>query len=368
MKKYAKIGLISGVVLCVAGGVLVGIGTAAGGRAYVRAADLNSMDGRVREEEFLTMEKTKLEEIRELELDITDLDVSIQPSGDDNYYLEYRLDSNRGKRSISYEVQDGILHLKEENEDRNKMFMIDISFLSDLMNGKERREKREHVTLYVPEGKELDRCSAEIGDGDLEVSGLACAQVSLTVHSGDLKIKNASLKNGLVSINDGDLEAETVTSEDMEIYLGDGDAAAKNCIWKDSILSVRDGDWTGDKEQYANIDLEISFGDWKTKESILEEVTASLRDGDVKATDLSISGKTEIQSGFGDVQLSIQPENAAQLNMALDTQYGDVNIDSDQSGQTSENRSEDGVHFERKTENPTGTVTVECSDGDITVR
>ena len=45
MKSWVKAWLVAGVGCCVCGAILTGIGVASGGGKYVKAADLNKMDG-----------------------------------------------------------------------------------------------------------------------------------------------------------------------------------------------------------------------------------------------------------------------------------------------------------------------------------
>ena len=45
MKSWVKAWLVAGVGCCVCGAILTGIGVASDGGKYVKAADLNKMDG-----------------------------------------------------------------------------------------------------------------------------------------------------------------------------------------------------------------------------------------------------------------------------------------------------------------------------------
>ena len=65
MKSWVKAWLVAGVGCCVCGAILTGIGVASGGGKYVKAADLNKMDGAAKKgDNEVLLEKTKLDAFR----------------------------------------------------------------------------------------------------------------------------------------------------------------------------------------------------------------------------------------------------------------------------------------------------------------
>lgn len=214
MKRSGKILLAAGIILCAAGAGLGVAGWMTGGKTYIAKADLNSMDAAaVRDDHYkaMTMDKTKLEDIREVQIHLKDIDLEIQPSEDENYYLSYQLENDYASDPIEYEVTDGVLKLDENIKEKLYFVHIDLDFIEYLSGGHDLDDYEDRVTLYVPKGQTLAGGSIKIDDGDMTAREVSWQKVELQLASGDLSLRDTAIADSEITVFDGDIVADNLT-------------------------------------------------------------------------------------------------------------------------------------------------------------
>lgn len=273
MKTWLKTTLITGVLCCAVGAVLTAAGMLTGGKQYVQAADINTLRGDARKtdsDSLAVLNKQKISGVQALDLSLDNLDLKIVPSDDDCCYLSYRIAATGGEAPLTYTVQDGTLHLKE-NDAVQPQVHIDVDFLTDFLTlGRlpEDDDNAQTVILSVPKSqlKQLDIRSSY---GDISMRGISAARGSIRCENGDISLKNCRLSQ-LTLNND-----------------------------------------------YGNIDLE---------RCTLDTAAVQLSNGGFDAQETAFSGENSITSSYGDVSVSDTLANLQALTIQASTAYGEISV------------------------------------------
>ena len=366
MKKSSKIGLGIGTAMCVTGLILFGVGMSSGGGEYVMASDINEMDGSIQEQKVFTMKRTKLEEVTDVEIDLDEIELTVKPSEDENYYLEYQVKSRKGKNPLEYGLENGMLSVIEKTDEKFYFIQIDLSFLSDWL-GQPEMESREEVVLYVPSDKKLDSFSAKIGDNDCYAEGLNCAEADIYLDFGNLIIKDSVIDNGNIVLEDGGMEAERTKCGETDVKLQYGSLLINDSEWNDSTVKIEDGDLETNQLLCAKTDMILENGGFMGKNSTMKDSTVSLEYGGMTAEEISIEGDVTIRSEYGDILLDIAPENLFGLSMSCSTEYGYIET-GDLDEQISRSEDEETMSYERKAAQESGCLQIQCEEGDIEIQ
>ena len=214
MKTWLKTALISGVLCCAVGAVLTAAGMLTGGKQYVQAADINTLRGDARKadsDSLAVLDKQKISHVQAVDIALDNLDLKIVPSDDDCCYLSYRIAANKGEAPLTYTVQNGTLHLKE-NDAVQPQVHIDVDFLTDFLTFGRLPEDddTQTVILSVPKSqlKQLDIRSSY---GDISMRGISAARGSIRCDNGDISLKNCQLSQFTLNNDYGDIDLERCT-------------------------------------------------------------------------------------------------------------------------------------------------------------
>lgn len=398
MNQITKIAALTGVVACVAGGVLWGAGYAAGGTDYVQKRDYsNAFDSGTREEKQLVMEKTRIDDATEIQADLKHLDLNVRPSNNDHWYIEYKVQQAKdGSNPLSYDVKDGVLELKEAKGAMGTSY-IQIGFL-----GETTTDYDNEVTVYAPKDAELTAFSLEAGDGDLSVEGVKCKAVEWKLDYGDVTVKDCTLANGTVTAGDGSVTASEMNSEAVNWSLDYSDMTAKDCTLENETVTVSDGDVELRRVDCKSVDWKLDYGDLQTTDCTMTNSTARLDDGDantwdsdwnncsvtmhcgdvdaqggvwsamtvtadeceINASRMELRGVCTIDSGYGDVTFRQMVNDPAKMAVRLAAEYGEIDVSDKIGGSLI---SQDGsAEYQKKGGDVSLHIT--CSEGDITVR
>ena len=153
MNKTAKTAMITALTLCAVGMVLSTAGYFAGGK------DFNDSSGHVyisggtdsARKNLEVMEKQQMNAFTKLNVDFQNFDLDIRKSGDDCYYMEYRLEKGGNENPLTWENKGGELTLQETSGGKGSYY---ISYdLGNLLHHTETQKQEEinTVILYVPQ-------------------------------------------------------------------------------------------------------------------------------------------------------------------------------------------------------------------------
>ena len=109
-----------------------------------------------------------------LNVDFQNFDLDIRKSGDDCYYMEYRMEKGGNENPLTWENKDGELTLQETSGGKGSYY---ISYdLGNLLHHTETQKQEEinTVILYVPQDARFSEARIQLADGDLTAEQFSC--------------------------------------------------------------------------------------------------------------------------------------------------------------------------------------------------
>ena len=312
MKTWLKTALISGVLCCAVGAVLAAAGMLTGGKQYVQAADINTLRGDARKadsDSLAVLDKQKISGVQALNLSLDNLDLKIVPSDDDCCYLSYRIAANKGEKPLTYTVQNGTLHLKE-NDAVQPQVHIDVDFLTDFLTlGRlPEDDDTQTVILSVPKSqlKQLDIRSSY---GDILMRGISAARGSIRCDNGDISLNNCQLSQFTLNNDYGDIDLERCTLDTAAVQLSNGGFDAQETAFsgENSItssygdISVSD---TLANLQALTIQASTAYGEISVPDELRAQIRQTTDDDLTDYCHSGTGGSLRVQADNGDIELS----------------------------------------------------------------
>lgn len=269
MKSWVKAWLGAGVGCLVCGVVLTGIGVASGGNKYVKAADLNKMDGAAKKEDNeALLSKTKIDNFDSVDISMTDMNLQVICSDDQSCYISYQA-SNQKEEPISYQVEDNKLTIQENRNDGKSYYHVDIGFLSEFFNREALNTDENVVTLYVPEGQKWKTAA-------------------IKMDMGNILLNDCEIKNGTIQTDSGDMFFKNCDFENLKV---DTDMGNLYFIGKEDVMRT----W--------NIQVDTNMGNVKVDDVLNGKMMEDEDDYNLSYTQKGKGGKLVIQTDSGDVSL-----------------------------------------------------------------
>ena len=313
MKTWLKTTLITGVLCCAVGAVLTAAGMLTGGKQYVQAADINTLRGDARKtdsDSLAVLNKQKISGVQALDLALDNLDLKIVPSDDDCCYLSYRIAATGGEAPLTYTVQDGTLHLKE-NDAVQPQVHIDVDFLTDFLTlGRlpEDDDNAQTVILSVPKSqlKQLDIRSSY---GDISMRGISAARGSIRCENGDISLKNCQLSQLTLNNDYGDIDLERCTLDTAAVQLSNGsfDAQETAFFGENSITSSYGDVSVSDtlaNLQALTIQASTAYGEISVPDGLRSQIRQTTDDELTDYCHSGTGGSLRVQADNGDIELS----------------------------------------------------------------
>ena len=309
MKKTNKRLLAAGGIFCAVGILFFGVGVASGGRNYVKTADLNRISGAAMmdsSDSHAILSKTEINAFSSLNIDLKNIDLDIQSSDDDNFYISYNIETNDGILPLSYQVQNGALNIVEKKGHESYSYIhIDINFLQEMLGQSHVIENSNKVTVYIPKKTDLSSFSCKMGYGDMNV--------------------------------------ESVNAQKAVIQNDDGDVTISGCSFED-------------------LELSTDLGDLNIKDTALTDSQIKMMDGDVNAENVSFNGKSTFNSSLGDITLSVPEKNLTALS--IQAEASDIDIPEKLGSVMTDEDDNQLVTSEKKTQN---SLQLQNTDGEIRI-
>ena len=309
MKQTNKRLLAAGGIFCAVGILFFGVGVASGGRNYVKTADLNRISGAAMmdsSDSHAILSKTEINAFSSLNIDLKNIDLDIQSSDDDNFYISYNIETNDGMLPLSYQVQNGALNIVEKKGHESYSYIhIDINFLQEMLGQSHVIENSNKVTVYIPKKTDLSSFSCKMGYGDMNV--------------------------------------ESVNAQKAVIQNDDGDVTISGC-------------------SFENLELSTDLGNLNIKDTALTDSQIKTMDGDVNAENVSFNGKSTFNSSLGDITLSIPEKNLTSLS--IQAEASDIDIPEKLGSVITDEDDNQLVTSEKKTQN---SLQLQNTDGEIRI-
>lgn len=313
MKTWLKTALLSGVLCCAVGAVLTAAGMLTGGKQYVQAADINTLRGDARKtdsDSLAVLNKQKISGVQALDLALDNLDLKIVPSDDDCCYLSYRIAATDGEAPLTYTVQNGTLHLKE-NDAVQPQVHIDVDFLTDFLTfGRlpEDDNDAQTVILSVPKSqlKQLDIRSSY---GDISMRGISAARSSIRCDNGDISLNNCQLSQLTLNNDYGDIDLERCTLDTAAVQLSNGGFDAQETAFsgENSITSSYGDVSVSDtlaNLQALTIQASTTYGEISVPDGLRAQIRQTTDDELTDYCHSGTGGSLRVQADNGDIELS----------------------------------------------------------------
>lgn len=313
MKTWLKTALLSGVLCCAVGTVLTAAGMLTGGKQYVQAADINTLRGDARKtdsDSLAVLNKQKISGVQALDLALDNLDLKIVPSDDDCCYLSYRIAATDGETPLTYTVQNGTLHLKE-NDAVQPQVHIDVDFLTDFLTfGRlpEDDNDAQTVILSVPKSqlKQLDIRSSY---GDISMRGISAARGSIHCDNGDISLNNCQLSQLTLNNDYGDIDLERCTLDTAAVQLSNGGFDAQETAFsgENSITSSYGDVSVSDtlaNLQALTIQASTAYGEISVPDGLRAQIRQTTDDDLTDYCHSGTGGSLRVQANNGDIELS----------------------------------------------------------------
>lgn len=313
MKTWLKTALLSGVLCCAVGTVLTAAGMLTGGKQYVQAADINTLRGDARKadsDSLAVLDKQKISGVQALDLALDNLDLKIVPSDDDCCYLSYRIAATDGEAPLTYTVQNGTLHLKE-NDAVQPQVHIDVDFLTDFLTfGRlpEDDNDAQTVILSVPKSqlKQLDIRSSY---GDISMRGISAARGSIRCDNGDISLNNCQLSQFTLNNDYGDINLERCTLDTAAVQLSNGGFDAQETAFsgENSITSSYGDVSVSDtlaNLQALTIQASTTYGEISVPDGLRAQIRQTTDDELTDYCHSGTGGSLRVQADNGDIELS----------------------------------------------------------------
>lgn len=312
MKTWLKTALISGVLCCAVGAVLAAAGMLTGGKQYVQAADINTLRGDARKadsDSLAVLDKQKISNVQAVDIALDNLDLKIVPSDDDCCYLSYRIAATGGEAPLTYTVQNGTLHLKE-NDAVQPQVHIDVDFLTDFLTlGRlPEDDDTQTVILSVPKSqlKQLDIRSSY---GDISMRGISAASGSIRCDNGDISLKNCQLSQFTLNNDYGDIDLERCTLDTAAVQLSNGGFDAQETAFsgENSITSSYGDVSVSDtlaNLQALTIQASTAYGEISVPDGLRAQIRQTTDDELTDYCHSGTGGSLRVQADNGDIELS----------------------------------------------------------------
>ena len=312
MKTWLKTALISGVLCCAVGAVLTAAGMLTGGKQYVQTADINTLRGDARKadsDSLAVLDKQKISNVQALDLALDTLDLKIVPSDDDCCYLSYRIAATGGEAPLTYTVQDGTLHLKE-NDAVQPQVHIDVDFLTDFLTlGRlPEDDDTQTVILSVPKSQ-LKQLRIRVSYGDISMRGIAAARGSIRCENGDISLKNCRLSQLTLNNDYGDIDLERCTLDTAAVQLSNGGFDAQETAFsgENSITSSYGDVSVSDtlaNLQALTIQASTAYGEISVPDGLRAQIRQTTDDELTDYCHSGTGGSLRVQADNGDIKLS----------------------------------------------------------------
>ena len=264
---YLAISIIGGIIA-----IIVSIFTGFYGISYLTDSlndTINSDDTSIERND----ENQEVEEFSKMKLDISASNLTIKLEGN-----SYKVETYQIPKNTKIESKDGILEIKS-NKKLNKS------------------DSKSSITIYLPEGVELEEADIQVGAGIVDIAGLIAKNVEFNFGAGNVNMQNITVKNN-AKIECGAGQAIIKNSElaNADIEAGVGKLVYSGDLTGNTQIDCGVGDveleLTGDAEKYA-IHTEKGIGDIKINDSSVAN-DSTIGNGE---------NKIDIEGGVGSIDI-----------------------------------------------------------------
>ena len=240
----------------------------------------------------------------DLELKVSDLDVSIVPGKSDEALVTVTLVGNVDKARKRFEKMNFDARLK------NRTLIVETRDHSNWSVGWWGSGNGGiHVTVTIPDEFNM---TIQTSDGDIEADGIK-GDISLRTSDGDIIVGELEGPSIFIKSSDGDLTADGLNAKEIELRTSDGDVRIELIRGGDVTLSTSDGDVTARRIEAELISVRSSDGDLSIKVAG-GDLRGRTSDGNI---DVWIDGDTavDLSTSDGDIVIHAPSDLGADLDL-----------------------------------------------------
>ena len=314
MKKFTKIFVILGAVLCLCGSAVAAAGYLGGGfwELYDKTSPrITAMSAPQNQEDLTTAVPSSQgqenltfspDEIDRLEFQLSSEDIVFRPSDDGQIHIRYfkRDDvtyTAYTEQSVNSDAGNTLIFTRNDASGSSQLFYFGFRYESDTPD----------VQVALPNGLSVDIITAS---GDVELSGISAADLSISTVSGEVELSQVQAASLTIGTTSGDMDLEqTTVSGETGLKTTSGDMELEDCsLNRAAVFSSVSGDLSG----HALISGDVTIG------------TTS---GDIE---LDLSGSPahaagEISTTSGELNLQgLQPKS--DYSVSISTVSGDITL------------------------------------------
>lgn len=234
MKPVTKKILILSTCFMGAGVLLTCAGIAAGGWPGFEITR-NGLHSAATQRQPYILEKTPVDPFSGLDINIgSEADIILEPSDDDNFYLEYTLDGDY--EEPTYEISDGTLRFTHGDAGA---VINGVYFFG---SGAALENTTPEIRLYIPEDVQLSDLTVYNDYGDLSIQQIHAEHADICLDYGDMDLTDSTFASADIEISLGDLEADASSVGELDFTNGYGDSEWNSMTVKTADLTIEYGD------------------------------------------------------------------------------------------------------------------------------
>jgi DUF4097 and DUF4098 domain-containing protein YvlB len=239
-----------------------------------------------------------------LELAVSDMDVTIAPGKSDEAHVKVTLTGNIDKARERFEKMNFESRLKGQTLEVETR---DNHNWSSGWWGSSNWGIR--ITVTIPE--EFDM-TIRTSDGDIEADGIT-GDINIQTSDGDVTIGKLEGPSIYIKSSDGDLTADGLIADDVDLRTSDGDVRTDLIKGGDVSLSSSDGDVTADRIEAELTSVRSSDGDLRIKIAG-GDLRGRTSDGNI---DVWIENNTsvDLSTSDGDIVIHAPSDLAADIDL-----------------------------------------------------
>lgn len=198
------------------------------------------------------------------------------------------------KDSLTYEVKDDTLVIKTKEF---KLFDFNFNWFNWGRENKKDKNENRSLTVYIPEGVELDNLKIRNGVGNLNIRDISAKSITLDCGVGDSDIDNISAKKIDIDNGVGNFEIKNSELNNLTVDNGVGDVKIDGEITGNCKIDNGVGNIyyyiIGNTEDYS-FDVDNGVGEVEINRSSYKNFVNSLTENHFK-----------IDNGVGDINIEI---------------------------------------------------------------
>lgn len=164
--------------------------------------------------------------------------------------------------------------------------------------------KVDTITVYYPEGTQMDCFNMTDENGSLSATGFHVRNMAVTCQYGGLELKNLGTEHLKATLGNGNMKISDSTAGDVQVKNSYGSTSFSSVqISEKMTVSASNGSVNMDGCKVQSLSISDNYGSVSLSSLSAENLNTSLGDGNLEITD-SETGNTQVKNSYGSVKTS----------------------------------------------------------------